>query len=225
MDVGKLFIKLRKRFAGQYTGQFRSIFKWSGVEIVDSRKYVAGDAQKFINRKQSAKHNDLYVSLLEQDRDVQVDILCDVNYNWQGSRTIFAYLDDLVVFARSQHMSLSVYYSQDNTLRMQPLRHDQDRYALEYDLQQIASAQSPRYRSSLSLLIDRAMQQKKRRVLLFVSDFLEVSDNDRERLHLLSRDYQVALVRVGISQWEGINYIGSFLKKYNWLDRLFVDVV
>lgn len=76
-----MFLKLRKRFAGQYTGQFGSIFKGTGVEIADSRKYVVGDSKKFINWKQSAKHNDLYVSLLEQERDVHIDVLCDVNYN------------------------------------------------------------------------------------------------------------------------------------------------
>lgn len=83
MDINSLFLKLGKRFAGQYTGQFRSIFRGVGVEIADSRKYVSGDARRFINWKQSAKHNDLYVSVLEQDRDMQVNVFCDVNYNRQ----------------------------------------------------------------------------------------------------------------------------------------------
>lgn len=46
---------------------------------------MPGDPQKFVNRKQSAKHNDLYVSLFDEEHDVQVDVFSDINYNWSSS--------------------------------------------------------------------------------------------------------------------------------------------
>lgn len=116
MDVQQLFRKFRKGLAGQYAGSFRHIFSGAGVEVADSRKYVSGDAKKFINRKQSAKHTDLYVSLFAQERDVQVDVLCDINYNRCGSihqpnsDLVFAYLTDFIVFGMSQGIRCTFFY-------------------------------------------------------------------------------------------------------------------
>jgi uncharacterized protein (DUF58 family) len=93
------------------------MLKGAGVELVDTRKYVAGDAKKFVNWKQSAKHNDLYVSLFAQEKDVQVDLFCDVNYN-RSSRFVqdilWDMLADLVVTGLVDGMRLMVYTLADN---------------------------------------------------------------------------------------------------------------
>jgi uncharacterized protein (DUF58 family) len=217
MKISELFIKLRKRLSGSYAGQFRSNLQWSGIEIADSRKYTAGDAKKFINRKQSAKHNDLYVSLLDQDSDVQVDVFCDINYNWQwgidqpNSDKVFAYLADLVLFAHGQGMRLVVYYPHDGLKSLPVVRLD-DWYGIQQSLYSLVSLQKPIYQSSLSLFLDQMVQTKKRRVILVVSDFLSLSPTDRDRLRWLEKDHQVLCVRIGIDRWEGINYIGSDIK-------------
>lgn len=214
MNISALFIKLRKRLSGRYAGQFRSNLQWSGIEIADSRKYTPGDAKKFINRKQSAKHNDLYVSLLEQDSDVQVDVFCDVNYNWQwgidqiNSEKVFAYLADLVLFAHGQGMRLVVYYPR-NWLTSMPVNRLDDRYGVQQSIGSLVTRQKPMYESSLWSFLDQMVQIKKRRVILLISDFLAVSVNDRDRLRWLGKDHQVLCVRVGVSSLEGMNYIGA----------------
>ncbi len=213
MDISVLFIKLRKRLSGSYAGQFRSNLQWSGIEIADSRKYAAGDAKKFINRKQSAKHNDLYVSLLEQDSDVQVDVFCDVNYNWQwgidqiNSEKIFAYLADLVLFAHGKGMRLVVYYFHDKLMSVPVVRLD-DWYGVQQSLNSLVAAQKPIYQSSLSSFLDQMVQTKKRRAILIVSDFLSVSVSDRDRLRWLGKDHQLLCVHVGVNPLEGMNYVG-----------------
>lgn len=213
MQISELFIKLRKRLSGRYAGQFRSNLQGSGIEVSDSRKYAAGDAKKFINRKQSAKHNDLYVSLLEQDSDVQVDVFCDVNYNWQwgvdqvNSDKIFAYLADLVLFAHGQGMRLIVYYPVDG-LKSSLVSHLDDWYGVQESLSALVALQKPLYHSSLSLFLDQMVQTKKRRVILVVADFLSVSPTDSDRLRWLEKDHQVLCVRIGIDRLEGLNYIG-----------------
>ena len=199
--------------SGRYAGQFRSILQWSGIEIGDSRKYTPWDAKKFINRKQSAKHNDLYISLLEQDSDVQVDVFCDVNYNWQwwvdqiNGDKVFGYLADLVLFAHGQGMRLVVYYPHNGLANMPVSRLD-DWYGVQQLLSSLVADQKPRYESWLSLFLHQMVQVKKRRVILIVSDFLAVCADDVERLHRLQKDHQVLCVRIGIDQLEGMNYVG-----------------
>ena len=115
MDVQQLFRKFSKGLAGQYAGGFRHIFSGVGVEVADSRKYVSGDAKKSINRKQSAKHTDLYVSLFSQERDVQVDIYCDINYNrcgsihYKNSDCVFDFLTDFIVFGLPKDMRFTLF--------------------------------------------------------------------------------------------------------------------
>lgn|GEM_PF-966876 len=55
------------------------------MEISDVRQYAAGDPFKYINRKQTAKHNQLYTSLFQQEKDIGLDVFFDVNYNRRGS--------------------------------------------------------------------------------------------------------------------------------------------
>jgi len=83
----KFLIKMKKLIAGKYFSTFQSIFKWSGLEVTDVRKYSAGDPFKYINRKQTAKHNELYTSLFQQEKDITLDVFFDVNYNRKGKQT------------------------------------------------------------------------------------------------------------------------------------------
>ena len=52
------------------------------------RKYSAGDPFKYINRKQTAKHSELYTSLFQQEKDISLDVFFDVNYNRKGVRDV-----------------------------------------------------------------------------------------------------------------------------------------
>jgi len=76
-------IKMKQLIAGKYFSTFQSIFKWSWLEVTDTRKYSAGDPFKYINRKQTAKHSELYTSLFQQEKDITLDVFFDINYNWK----------------------------------------------------------------------------------------------------------------------------------------------
>ncbi|MEI7919047.1 MAG: DUF58 domain-containing protein [bacterium] len=45
------------------------------------RKYVVGDSASQINWKVSARHQELYTNIFQQEKSLQVDIFLDVNYN------------------------------------------------------------------------------------------------------------------------------------------------
>lgn len=95
---------------------------------------------------------------------------------------------------------------------------------LQHRLETIVQQQKPSYTSALSLFLDRVVMQKKKRIIMIVSDFLDVSETDVQRLVFLSHDHTVVLVRVPVSGYEGKNYIGGRTKEYGKLRELFVEL-
>lgn len=99
-------------------------------------------------------------------------------------------------------MSLTMSYPDVDGLHTQHIGHGHEWLTLEDVLQHKVSTQTPVYRSSISMFLDRVVQEKKRRVLMIVSDFLDLDCHDVKRLQLLSQDYQLLLMRIPIDAWE-----------------------
>lgn len=146
---------------------------------------------------------------------MQVDVFCDVNYNWQSgidqinSEKVFAYLMDLVLFAHEKGMRLSMYYPDDG-LQCKKVSRVDDRYNVQQSLLSVVNRQKPHYQTGLSLFLHTMVQTKKKRVILLISDFLVVSGDDARHMARLQNDHQVLCVRVGIDALEGMNYIGLY---------------
>jgi len=98
-------------------------------------------------------------------------------------------------------MRLVMYYPEVG-LASVPVSRLDDWYGVQQKLQSLVVNQKPLYQSSLSLFLDTMVQTKKRRIILIVSDFLAMSDTDRNRLSWLGKDHQILCVRVGIDQLE-----------------------
>lgn len=95
---------------------------------------------------------------------------------------------------------------------------------MQHRLEKIVQQQKPSYISVLSLFLDRMGSHTKKRVIMIISDFLDVSETDVQRLVFLSHDHTVVLVRVSVSEYEGKNYIGGRKKNYTSLKHLFIDL-
>jgi uncharacterized protein (DUF58 family) len=48
------------------------------------RKYSVGDSASQINRKLSAKYQELYTNVFQQEKSLNLDIFFDINYNRRG---------------------------------------------------------------------------------------------------------------------------------------------
>lgn len=120
---------------------------------------------------------------------------------------MFAYLSDLVLFTYGKGMRLSIYYPYEGLHCTKVSRVD-DRYQVQESLSAVIRHQIPRYKTDLSLFLHAMVQTKKKRVILLISDFLVVSDDNIHYMQQLQKDHQVLCVRVGVDQLEGVNYIG-----------------
>jgi len=111
----KFSIKLTKPIAGKRFGVFQHIMKGAGSEKVDLRKYSAGDSASQINRKVSAKYQELYTNIFQQEKSLSLDMFFDINYNRRGGKRanveqVRAYAEDIISYCQHQQINITFFY-------------------------------------------------------------------------------------------------------------------
>ena len=61
-----------------FSGNYRSSFRGSGLEVSSSRPYEFGDEVRFIDWKLSAKSNNTFVKTFEEERNVEIIVVLDI---------------------------------------------------------------------------------------------------------------------------------------------------
>ncbi len=77
--VKRLEIKTRKLVTTTMSGSYQSAFKGKGMSFSDLRKYQLGDDVRSINWKVTARSDDAYVNLYEEERDLTILIMVDIS--------------------------------------------------------------------------------------------------------------------------------------------------
>ncbi|MEI8092161.1 MAG: DUF58 domain-containing protein [bacterium] len=83
------------------------------------RLYAPGDSAKTINWKTSAKHQQLYSNVYQQEKAISIDIFWDVNYNRNGKiqdkknyEVVRAMMSDIILYAKTYGATLTITYIQ-----------------------------------------------------------------------------------------------------------------
>lgn len=77
--IKKLEVKTRKPVEELVAGNFRSVFKGSGIEFSEVREYVAGDDIRSIDWNVTARMNTPYVKSFIEERNLSIYIVFDVS--------------------------------------------------------------------------------------------------------------------------------------------------
>jgi uncharacterized protein (DUF58 family) len=75
----RLQLGTRRRLAGRFTGEHRSVRTGSSLEFVDEREYVPGDDERRIDHQLWARTGLLFVRLFEAEDDITVRLLVDTS--------------------------------------------------------------------------------------------------------------------------------------------------
>lgn len=191
-------------------GSFGDSLPGHGMDILDLRKYQVGDAVRYINRKQTAKHDQAIVNIYEDTQESWLQCFLDINYNWLGVwhdvwlRTIVEnFFVELLRHTHHLGVRVDICRYADGALQT----------IIAKDYRQIASLiqshigqQKPVYSSALYPFAQGVLWQKKRRWILLFSDFLEPLDV--QVYHDLEVVFPTYLVSLPISQLEGKNFVG-----------------
>jgi len=215
-------IKFRKLIEWKYFGSFQSIFKWSGIEISDFRKYISGDSFRIINRKLSAKHNELFVNKFHNDQEIELDIFLDINYNWkywkqqqQNYEIFMQYFSDIIVYCRKNMINMKISYTKNDKNELKTLEvHKNIEIAYEFlkKFPDIIKKIPRKYFSSVRDFVEISKKKKKRRAILIFSDFLDLEEKDIKIIKHLDKEHALFLIKIQIDNNYGQNY-----------ERFFVD--
>ena len=77
--IKKIHIKTGRLVNTMMAGQYRSVFRGSGIEFEEVREYTAGDEVKNIDWKVSARMGRPYIKLYREERELIVMLLVDMS--------------------------------------------------------------------------------------------------------------------------------------------------
>lgn len=224
----KFLIKIKKLIAGKYFSTFQSIFKWSGLEITDVRKYSSGDPFRYINRKQTAKHNELYTSLFQQEKDISLDVFFDINYNWKWQTNlekVNEFFADMMIYCKQNGIRVRIFYpshewffAQTQLKEIVVDKHRERAYQWSEDLHRLVVWTTKKYQTALPQFFDLAKKNTKKRAMIIFSDFLDVSEDQRHLLKYFDKEHTLGLIQIPVSLSEGQNYSYFLLDQEKELD-------
>lgn len=188
------------------------------------RKYSAGDSASQINRKLSAKYQELYTNIFQQEKSLSLDIFFDINYNRRGGKIandqqVLAYAEDIVSYCQHEQITIRFFYPEQkifgstklvNTL----LKKNMDEILKNlHDILAKVKKTKKIYESSLNAFLNKTVEEKSRRALVIFSDFLAMDEETKKLLHYLRTQHILFLFQLPINLEQGQNYTSFFLKK------------
>lgn len=227
----KFNIKLTRPIVWKRFGAFQSIMKWSGIEKIDMRKYSVWDSASQINRKLSAKYQELYTNIFQQEKSLTLDLFLDINYNRRGGeypnrKQALAYAEDIVAYCQHQQIGIRFFYPKQNFWWSTKLdekvmkKNNQEIFTTLHEILSWVKKTKKIYQSILQKFLEEAVKEKNkpacpvgRRAIVIFSDFLTMDTEAKKLLHYLKKQHILFLFQLPIDPEQGQNYSKFFLQK------------
>lgn len=220
----KFSIKITKPIVGKRFGAFQSIMKWAGIEKTDMRKYSVWDSSSQINRKLSAKYQELYTNIFQQEKSLTLDLFLDINYNRRGGtypnrEQALAYTEDIISYCQHQQIGLRFFWPKMNFRWMAKLeekiikKNTQEVFTTLHDILLWVKKTKKIYQSLLQKFLEEAVKEKWKRAIVIFSDFLAIDEEAKKLLNYLKKQHILFLFQLPIDPEQGQNYSKFFLKK------------
>ncbi len=194
--VRSIEIRTRRLTASLLGGEYRSMFRGTGIEFAEAREYVDGDDVRLIDWNVTARMGAPWVKLFVEERDLTVMCMVDrsasarVGIPERGRMGAAAELAALVGFASTQNGDrvglLTFSNAPDNFVRPQR----GTRHALRIVRDVLATEPARGQRTSIAEAADYMGRVLRRRSVVFlISDFID--DGYEEALRGLARRHEV----------------------------------
>jgi uncharacterized protein (DUF58 family) len=193
-------IRIRKAVNSQMRGNFRSVFKGTGLEFSDLRTYQYGDDVRAIDWNVSSKGHGTFVRVFREEKDQTVFFVVDVSASQQTGPAGRTKLDvtkeicgTLALSALREASHVGLYcFSDQRELYIKPANSRKTGYELVVNLFRLVP-QSPRTNLADALLFT-LNRLKRRSVVILISDFI---DRDyTHNLRALARKHDLVVVHI-----------------------------
>lgn len=196
----KYEIQIRKAINSQMQGDFRSVFKGTGLEFDDVRPYQYGDDIRTIDWNVSAKGHGTFVKTFREEKEQTVFFILDVSASQEigseGKTKVDIGKEITGVLAlsavkESSHVGL-ICYSDQRELYIKPTKGISQAYQI---ISGIVSLKPTSLKTNLNRALAFALNTIKRRsVVILISDFI---DEDYEKnLKALARRHDLVIIHI-----------------------------
>ncbi len=217
-------IKLTKPIVGKRYGVFQHIMKWTGSEKVDMRKYSAGDSSSQINRRLSAKYQELYTNIFQQEKSLVLDMFLDINYNRRGGKVpneqqVIAYAEDIISYCQHEQIAIRFFSPKQklfgSTQLVEQVMSKNNQEILDTLHTLVAGVKKTKkiYTSLLQTFLTTSTERQQRRAIVIFSDFLTMDEESKKLLHYLRAHHIVFLFQLPIDHQLWQNYTWFFVEK------------
>lgn len=196
----KFEIKIRKAVNGHMHGNFKSIFKGSGLEFSDLRTYNFGDDLRLIDWNTSAKGHGIFVKLFKEEKEQNVFFMLDVSASQNIGLIGNAKLDQakeicgtLAVSAMREASQVGLYcFSDQKELFLKPQNSMKHGYQLITKLFSLEpKSQKTNLQSAILITLEIL---KKKSVVFLISDFID--QNYEHNLRALARKHDLIVIHL-----------------------------
>lgn len=221
-EMNKLEYKLRKLIWWKLTWTFKSFFKWDWMEISDFRKYEEWDDYKSINWKLTAKHNWLFVNVFRQEKDLNIDIFFDINWNWlwwEDIVNVDSVTDkfiDIFILAKKYWAKINTFsydFKSKLIIKNQIWNNKLLAYGEILKLKSQLKKSPKRYISNLDSFLNIQKTITRKRVIIIFSDFLILENDIVNKIKYLWKNNTLFISKVNIGQIVWFNYNKLTLNK------------
>jgi uncharacterized protein (DUF58 family) len=229
----KYEIQIRKAINSQMKGDFRSVFKGSGLEFDDVRPYQYGDDIRTIDWNVSAKGHGVFVKTFREEKEQTVFFILDVSASQDIGvagktkvdigREICGVLS-LSAVKESSHVGL-ICYSDVRELYIKPAKGIAQAYQI---IQGIVRLKPQSLKTNINKALAFVLNAIKRRsVIILISDFID--DDYFQNLKALARRHDLVVIHISDKRETQLPKLGIIpvidqeTKKTLWVNTSFSD--
>lgn len=197
--VRKYEIKIRKFLNSRNQGDYKSIFKGTGLDFDDLRPYQYGDDYRTINWNITAKEHVLYTNTYKEEKEQSVFFLLDISksQNIGDKKTKISVIKEiasvLTLSALNQKSQVGlICFSDTNELFIDSKKGDAHGYKL---IKELYKHKNKSKKTNIAGMIDFFMNlNKKKSLVILLSDFID--NNYHSKLRSLSKLHDVICIHI-----------------------------
>ena len=201
--VRQIQIRTHRMVSSVLQGAYRSNFRGTGIEFEEVRPYQPGDEVRSIDWNVTARTGEPHIKTYIEDRQLILQLLVDTSVSMDfgtGEKTKreaaaeACALLSYVAMSQQDQVGLCL-FADEPGLYLSP---DKGQHHVLRVVREVVAAQAHGYGSSLAAVLEHQLRHLKRRSLIIVlSDFLDVGEEDWERvLGRVARRHDVLCIRV-----------------------------
>jgi uncharacterized protein (DUF58 family) len=217
--VRRVEIKTRRLTNQLFSGEYHSSFKGKGMSFAEVRKYYPGDDVRDIDWNVTAKLNEPYIKLFEEERELTLMLLVDVSESmnfgtdYSKKRDIMTEISAVLAFSAMQNNDkIGVIFFSDQIEKFIPPK--KGKTHILRIIRELIEFTPTQKATNLSVALEYLSRVMKKQCITFVlSDFI---DSDYEKtMQIAAKKYDLTGIRVYDKQEENLPSLGFI----EWFDK------